>query len=99
MFINKVGISLGWNCNSAVIGVKNGIRGKKTDGYLTCPFDEMVTNLSGIIKCLENDFKYFCDDKYLTICKCQSESKHLQHIKDDNLIFNTYYNFIFNTHC
>jgi hypothetical protein len=94
--MNKIGISLGWNCNSAIHGVQNGIRMSKKDGYLTCPFDEMVTNLSGLIKCLHDDFKYFCDDAYLTINTCTSESEHLQHIKNDNLIHNTYYNFIFN---
>jgi hypothetical protein len=93
--MKKVGISLGWNCNGAIHGVEVGIRGKK-DGYLTCPFDEMVTNLSGIIKCLDEDFKYFCDDNCLKIIKCTSELEHLQHVKNEELLHNTYYNFIFN---
>ena len=44
--MNQVGISLGWNCNSASYGVDNGIRKRKIDGYMTCPFDEMVTNIN-----------------------------------------------------
>jgi hypothetical protein len=51
--MNKVGISLGWNCNSAIYGVNNGIRLEKKDGYKTCPFDEMLSNLPGIIKCIK----------------------------------------------
>ena len=92
----KIAISLGWNCNGAVHGVEIGIRKTKSEGYLTCPFDEMVTNLSGIIKCIKNDFKYFCDENFLTIIKCTSDSPNLSYAKNDNLIRNIYYNFIYN---
>jgi hypothetical protein len=44
---NKIGISLGWNCNSIIEGVKLGI-----NSYLTCPFDGMVSDYEGIIKCI-----------------------------------------------
>jgi len=91
-----IAISLGWNCNSAIYGVQNNIRKTKSEGYLTCPFDEMVTNLSGIIKCIDDDFKYFCDETHITIINSTSDSIHLSHIKNDNLIRNTYYNFILN---
>ena len=84
--MNKIGISLGWNCNGAIYGVQTGIRKKKEEGYLTCPFDEMVTNLSGIIKCFEEDFINFYNPDYLDLVE----------YKGDNLIRNNYYNFIYN---
>jgi hypothetical protein len=42
----------------------------------------MISNYKGVVKCIEEDFKYFCDIKYLTL--------------KNNLIYNTYYNFSFN---
>ena len=84
--MKKVGISLGYNCAPAIYGVQNNIRGTKQNGYLTCPFDEMVTNLSGLIKCIDEDFKYFHDENYLIV----------KNNSGDNLIHNTRYNFYFN---
>lgn len=55
--MKTIGISLGWNCSPAIAGVSNGIRLSKSNGYLTCPFDEMVSNLPGIIECISDDFK------------------------------------------
>ena len=75
-----VAISLGKNCKSAVWGVKNGVRKTKGQGYNTCPFDLMVSNYKGIVECIKDDFKHFCDSKYLKI----------------NKLVNTYYGFGFN---
>ena len=80
--MNSVGISLGNVCYSAEWAVHNGLRKRKEDGYNTCPFDLMVSNYKGIIKCIEDDFKYFCDTKYIKL--------------HNNLIYNSYYNFGFN---
>lgn len=94
---NKIGISLGWNCNSAIEGIKLGIRKTKQQGYLTCPFDEMISNYEGIIKCIETDFKYFCDINYLELVNKQKNTLHINTVKDDEkLIRNNYYNFLFN---
>jgi hypothetical protein len=71
------GISLGWNCNSASVGVSNGIRNTKKNGYKTCPFDAMITNYKGIIDCINDDFKYLCDPQYLELIKIPKESKWL----------------------
>jgi hypothetical protein len=60
--MNKIGISLGMKCDSAVWGVENNIRSTKANGYKTCPFDEIISNLPGIIQCLRDDFKYFLTD-------------------------------------
>ena len=65
--MGRVGISLGMKCDSAIWGVKNKIRDTKLNGYQTCPFDEMISNLPGIIECLRDDFKYFCDPEYLCL--------------------------------
>jgi hypothetical protein len=82
----NVGISLGWNCHSAAYSVENGIRQKKSEGYLTCPFDILISNYEGVVECIRDDFKYMCDEKYLEI---------LLH-NEETYIYNTKYKFIFN---
>ena len=76
----KIAISLGKNCSPAVWGVKNGLRKTKANGYNTCPFDLMVSNYKGVIECIKDDFKNFCDSNYLK----------------SNSLKNTYYGFGFN---
>jgi hypothetical protein len=85
--MNPVGISLGWSCNSAIHGVDNGIRKRKADGYMTCPFDEMITNYKGIIDCLNDDFQYFYDESYINIIQVNENEQSIE---------NTKYNFIYN---
>ncbi len=89
-----VGISLGWNCQSAVFGVTNNIRKRKCDGYLTCPFDECLTNYIGIIECLKDDFKYFTDPRYLEIIEVNIPIEGLK--IGEKLLYNNKYKFIFN---
>jgi hypothetical protein len=62
--------------------VHNGYRDSKRQNYKTCPFDLMVTNYAGIIKCILEDFKNFTNPEFLQI-------------KDDCIV-NTYYKFGFN---
>jgi hypothetical protein len=81
--MNSIGISLGDICYSAEWAVQNKYRKRKEQGYNTCPFDLMVSNYKGVVKCIEEDFKNFCDIDYLTL-------------KKNNIIYNTYYNFDFN---
>jgi hypothetical protein len=91
------GISLGWNCNSASMGVHIGLRNKKQNGYKTCPFDSMITNYKGIVDCIMDDFEYLCDTKYLELIKVPKESKILNTNGDgDIIIYNKKYNFLFN---
>jgi len=91
------GISLGWNCDGAVYGVVSGLRKTKKNGYNTCPFDQMISNYKGIIECLKDDFKYFCDTNYLQLIKIPSNSKYLNTNGDGDLvIYHTKYKFIFN---
>lgn len=75
--MGEEGISLGWNCHSAVVGASIGLRKTKQNGYKTCPFDEMITNYKGIIECIKDDFEFFCDIKYLELIKIPAESKWL----------------------
>ena len=87
-------ISLGWNCESASKGVSLGIRKTRENGYKTCPFDECITNYEGILLCIKEDFKYFCDLNYLKLIPAKFSTGGI--IKDELLIYNIRYNFIFN---
>jgi len=80
--MNKIGISLGNICHSSEWGVQNNIRNRRAQGYNTCPFDLMVSNYHGIIECIKNDFKDFCNPEYLLLT--------------NDILFNTKYNFGFN---
>lgn len=48
--MNKIGISLGNVCYSAVWAQQNGYRTLKKHGYKTCVFDLMVSNYRGIVQ-------------------------------------------------
>jgi hypothetical protein len=85
--LERIGISLGWSCHSATWAWENGIRKLKEDGYMTCPFDLMITNYKGVVDCINDDFKYMCDENYLILIP-ESET--------ENTIYNTKYNFGFN---
>jgi hypothetical protein len=85
---------------TAGIAVARCLRKTKQDGYKTCPFDLCVSNYIGIIKCIREDFKYFCDPNYLTLrdspgTLAQLPPEALKY-NTDKWIFNTYYNFGFN---
>ena len=56
--MSTIGISLGWDCQPAIIGLKKGLRPSKEDGYKSCPFDMMLSNYPGLIECL-NCKRYF----------------------------------------
>jgi hypothetical protein len=88
--MNNISISLGWNCYSAIYAVNNDIRKRKNEGYNTCPFDEMVTNYHGIVKCLEDDFQSFYDEKYLYLKELKMNQSNEYQIY--NLKYNFYYN-------
>ena len=87
-------ISLGWNCESASRAAEAGIRRRKADGYLTCPFDECITNYEGIMLCIKEDFKYFCDPLYLDLIEAPFTVGGI--FKHERLVYNTRYKFIFN---
>lgn len=90
----SVGISLGWNCYAAGIGVQLKLRKQKKDGYKTCPFDIGITNYPGVVKCIEDDFQHFTDSNHLKIIYLDRVVGGLS--VNDRLIYNDYYKFIFN---
>lgn len=93
----KVAVSLGWNCGPAMTSNRLGIRDSKANGYNTCPFDLCVSNFDGMVDCLEDDFKYFCDPKELRIIKMKPDCKYFNtHGDGDYIIFNQKYKFTFN---
>lgn len=91
--MKHVGISLGANCGAAARGKFFGVRASKKEGYKTCPFDLILSNYPGILKCLREDFKHFTNPEYLNVVDIPSDYKHLA---GNKLIFNSYYKFFFN---
>ena len=87
---DAIGISLGWNCYSAVKAVEMGIRSRKADGYTTCPFDEALTNYPGIVECIRDDFSEFFD---LEMCEVPDTNPYCT---GESLIRNKKYRFVFN---
>lgn len=90
--MSTAGISLGWNCHSAGYGVAAGIRKRKSQGYNTCPFDEMITNYPGIVQCIDDGLDSLYDTSYLDLKKLPC-SKWLS---NETIIHHTKYNFLFN---
>lgn len=88
-----VAISLGWNCWSAMWGVHNGYREMRSNGYKTCPFDMMVTNYDGMVRCIGNKLADLTDPEQLSIVKIPLYSIHNP---GQNLIFQNKYKFWFN---
>jgi hypothetical protein len=82
--MKKVGISLGNVCYSAHWGHSAGLveKAKGIPFYKhTCPFDLMISNYNGVVKCIEDDFAHFTDSQYL---------------QRGNVLLNTYYGFGYN---
>jgi hypothetical protein len=95
--MSSTAISLGWDCGPAMHGVSHGLRATKEQGYNTCPFDLMNSNYQGVIECIRDDFKYFCDPKYLRLINIpENYFKILGYHAGAKLIVNTKYKFIFN---
>lgn len=99
MNIMQTAISLGFNCEAAATAIDRGIRNRKEEGYLTCPFDTCLTNYNGIVECIKDNFKYFCDSNFLTLVSpykdCINNNGTGIYTKD-TLVYNTKYKFIFN---
>ena len=85
-----VGISLGWNCYSAIHASHSGERKLKCDGYNTCPFDMCLTNYMGIVNCIKDDFAKFMDVEISVV------PDDTNYMADDIVIYNRHYNFVFN---
>lgn len=89
----SIGISLGYNCRSAAIGVERGWRDGKSHGYKTCPFDLCISSFEGVVECIRDDFKDFVNPEYLRLQNVPAEI--LQSATAEELVYNTKYNFVF----
>lgn len=89
-----MGISLGWNCNSAMHGVAHGLRPRKEQGYRTCPFDKCISNPEGIAACFSEDFAHFCDPQHLALVEAPFSTGGIR--RGERLLCNTHYGFVFN---
>lgn len=76
-------ISIGNVCNSSIYCTNNKLKPTKKEGYKTCPFDLMVSNINGIIKCFNEDFKDFYNPNFLKF-------------NDPDSLIHTKYGFAFN---
>ena len=85
-----IGISLGWNCYSAIYSTHSGDRQRKQEGYTTCPFDMCLTNYKGIVDCIKDDFSKFMDVEIMEV------PDHTLYMANDIVIYNRHYNFVFN---
>ena len=93
----RIAISLGWDCGPVSYAVNNKLRETKNNGYMTCPFDLMVTNYDGIVECIKDDFQYLCDPRYIELKTVQKDYQYLFLKKGHEIIVNTKYNFIFDS--
>ena len=82
-----IGLSLGYKCTSTIYAHTKGHRPLKKDGYKTCVFDLMLSNTTGVIQCIKDDFKDFCNLEYLTFQLVD---------KREMQIYNKKYRFLFN---
>lgn len=85
-----IAISLGNTCAPAVARAKHLGQSKKTN-YKSCPFDLMLSNVAGVIDCLNTDFKSFCLPEHLRIQDLGKENN-----EDRFIIRHIKYNWIFN---
>jgi len=93
----NIAISLGNRCETAIWAVDNNFRVNREKGYKTCPFDLCVTNYEGIVKCINDDFKYFTDLSSLILEYYGYKNiEVLNAFPKQLLIYNSKYNFCFN---
>lgn len=62
-------VSLGVNCLPRTVLTRNGIKPKKAEGELSCPFDLVWHQLPNIIHYLKTDFNDYLDDIHFIIRK------------------------------
>lgn len=89
----SIGISLGYNCRPASIGVDRAWRSSKANGYKTCPFDLCISPFEGMVECIRDDFKDLCNPKYLRLQTVPAAV--LESATDEELIYNTKYSLVF----
>lgn len=84
-------ISIGNRCASATYR-SNHFNLTKDQGYKTCPFDLMFSTLTGVIDCLNTDFEFFCDPKFLQVNQLGIEDGHERFLIEHRLYNNWQFN-------
>ncbi len=85
--MHKIAISLGFNCFSAMHATTMKWKKTRAEGYNTCVFDLMLSNYSGVIAAIREDFKGLTNPENLILKKIYN---------GEDWIFNTKYRFFFN---
>ena len=85
-------ISLGYNCKTSLRCVEAG-RPTKANGYKTCPFDLCIAPYEGVVQCLRDKFRFFLDPEFIRLQTVPAAV--LASAADEELIYNTKYNFVF----
>ena len=62
-------VSLGINCLPRTILTRGGIKPRKKDGELSCPFDLVAHPTEVILKCLQTNFEGYFDDLFFYLRK------------------------------
>ena len=62
-------VSLGLNCLPRTVLTRGGVKPRKADGELSCPFDLVAHPIETILKCLETNFEGYFDDLYFKLRK------------------------------
>lgn len=62
-------VSLGVNCLSRTVLTRGGIKLRKADGELSCPFDLVAHPTNTVLKCLETNFENYFDDLFFELIK------------------------------
>ncbi len=69
-------VSLGFNCFPRVLTTRWGLKKRKKQGELSCPFDLAVHSYENICKLIEYDFEQYLDDDYLVLFKKHQNGSH-----------------------
>ena len=85
--MQKTTISLGFDCMSSIHSTTKKWKKTRAEGYNTCVFDLMLSNYSGVIAAIREDFKGLTDPENLVLKTVYN---------GEEWIFNTKYRFFFN---
>lgn len=74
---DNIGISIGWDCGPASYGCQHQLRKYKSEGYMTCPFDLMITNYNGIVEFFKDDCQYLTNLDYIELKTINRDCQYL----------------------
>ena len=85
---------MGWDDDCAS-HLSKSVRCKENNVYNYCPFDTIISDSKGLIDCINDDFKYFCDPNYLKVITFTDNYDCLKISANSTMLIHTKYNFIF----